>query len=421
LVVPDVIDRVVGRVPRHWRIVLAIVTAALALNYHANATLNRSLVQGRGDVALADVRDAGYYPAKAWLHGVNPYDPVAFRAFNANIGQDFPLYSPLHIALHLPLAPLTREGARETFYWLSLGLVAVLAALALRVGGRRPTFETTAVCFAGVLVTHPGALSLISGQTGPLLAIGGALALVGSVPLAAPLGIALALSKPTFGVPLVAVVLARGRTRPALIGAAVGTVVSLVMALRLVIANGFTEFVDGVADGLHATARIGSGKRVDAASTIARLLDIEPPLIFEIVSALVLGGIACWVIHLVTRRFPTSDLGLLLAFLTPPLLLFHGSWDLITLIPAFVLALRPDPARVLTDRLRWGIVALLLYALVNPASTRFADAVYSSRLRGILGMTVRSLAVGGAWTLALVAGLMAIRGAARAAVATSIE
>ena len=261
-----------GRIPRIARILAAIALFVAAVGWNAIDTFaDRNPGPGRPDVALADVRDAGYYPAQAWLDGVNPYDPEAYRAAYDDVGQAFPLYSPLQILVHLPLTWFPPEGARVGFYWFSLALLAAQAAITLRVAGRRSTVAAT-IAFTGFLAaTHSGRLSLVSGQTTPLLGIGVALALAGPLPVAATAGVVLALTKPTIGVPLVAVALARGRVRPAIIGSAIAAIVSALMGVRLIDASGgLSEFLRGIGNDLDVTATIGSGRRVDAASLIAR-------------------------------------------------------------------------------------------------------------------------------------------------------
>jgi hypothetical protein len=398
--VPDALDRLVGRVPRVARIVIAVGLAAWALSFHTSATLERSRVQGRGDVALADIRDAGIFPARAWLDGVNPWAAEAFRAYDVRIGQDFPLYSPVHVLAHLPFAPMPLEGARETYYWLSLGGAALLAALTLRVGGRRPTLEAVAVVFAAIVVSHPGALGLVSGQSGVWLAIGGVLAATAASPALAVLGTVVVLTKPTFGVPVLVMMVARRRVRPAVIGTAIAAAISVAMVLRLVAAEGWRAVIDGVRDsGLDATAVIGNGKRVDLASLFARVTDTTPTLAFELAVAVAILTVAFVTVRRADTRAPASDVSLAIALATPPLVLFHGSWDLITVVPLVALLLRRDPGRMLDDARRWVAVGLVGYALWNPWGRRFSDGLWDDRLHGVLAATLRGAAFAGAWAV----------------------
>ncbi len=391
-----------GRIPRIARILAAIALFVAAVGWNAIDTFaDRNPGPGRPDVALADVRDAGYYPAQAWLDGVNPYDPEAYRAAYDDVGQAFPLYSPLQMLVHLPLTWFPPEGARVGFYWFSLALLAAQAAITLRVAGRRSTVAAT-IAFTGFLAaTHSGRLSLVSGQTTPLLGIGVALALAGPLPVAATAGVVLALTKPTIGVPLVAVALARGRVRPAIIGSAIAAIVSALMGVRLIDASGgLSEFLRGIGNDLDVTATIGSGRRVDAASLIARTFGAYPPLAFEILCAVVLGALACAAIHRATRDRPLADAPLVLAFLTPPLLFFHGSWDLLVVVPALVLLVRADPSACTPRRVRLMLFWLLLYVLVNPANSEFAERLFPDGPLDFFGTTVRGFAYLAAWLLA---------------------
>ncbi len=399
---PDPLDRIVGRIPREVRIVFAILFAAFAFYHHATATLNRDEGPGRGDVSLADVRDAGIFPTRAWLDGVNPYDWDAFRAYDDRIGQPFPVYSPVHIVTHLPFAVGPVEGSRVAFYWLSLWLVAGLSALTLRAAGRRATFESGAMLFGAILWSHPGALSLVAGQSGPMLTIGAVLALTASSPAMAVLGAVLVLTKPTFGLPVIAMMWARGRGRSAIMGVAVTAAVSVVVFARLAASNSMQSIIDGFQNNLDVTAAIGSPKRIELFNSIARLTGTSPPLVAELVFGVAVLATATLIVRRLWRSDPMSDLGLAIAWCTPTLVFFHGSWDLITVIPAFVLLLRRDPGSVLTDPVRWTAVGLLAYALWNPWGRRFSEGLYNDWFATLMAAGVRTASVTAAWALLMV-------------------
>ncbi len=393
----DWLERTVDRVPRLLRIVLAIGFAAFSLIHHSSATMARDPGPGRGDVALADVRDAGIFPARAWIDGVNPWDPDAFTAYDERIGQTFPVYSPVHIALHLPFAAGPLEGSREAYYWMSMGLAGLLAAMLLRVGHRRITLESSAVVFGALLWTHPGSLSLVAGQSGVPLAIAGVLTLTASTPIAVVLGIVLALSKPTFGVPLVVMALARGRSRSVVIGAAIAGAISLAMLLRLTAANGLRSVVSSFTDNLDVTAPIGSPKRVDLASAAARLLDARPGVLFEITVATVVLVLAFVAIRRLHRHDAGDDAALALAFCIPSVVFFHGSWDLVTAIPALAVLTRPCARGIALRPLggfggwvRAAVVALFVYVVVNPWGRRWSEGLYDDRLTALLAARLRT-------------------------------
>ena len=80
---------------------------------------------------LQDFRDALYFPIREFMAGGNPYDPAAMFA-HWPVRQNFNLYQPYHLVLHLPFAlPDYRIGA-IAFTLASLLLLGVLALLAAR-------------------------------------------------------------------------------------------------------------------------------------------------------------------------------------------------------------------------------------------------------------------------------------------------
>src|SRR4029450_12489403 len=156
---------------------------------------------GRPDATrwvLQDFRDAVYYPVVAWLHGGNPYDQDA-QARRYPVGQSFPLYLPATLVAHLPFGLLPPAEAAWGYFATTLLLTGALS---------RPR--------AGQM-TLP--LGQVTAQVG--LASYVALRWARSRPLLAGLGLALATLKPTYGVPLAALMLlGRGDMRATAVGVA---------------------------------------------------------------------------------------------------------------------------------------------------------------------------------------------------------
>src|SRR2546421_12020320 len=84
-------------------------------------------------------RDAVYYPAVAFLHGDNPYEPAYAEKYP--VYGVLPPYSPLTLIVHLPLVLLPFEVAQWTYFGLSGALVLVLSWAALRVCGIAASLE----------------------------------------------------------------------------------------------------------------------------------------------------------------------------------------------------------------------------------------------------------------------------------------
>ena len=89
----------------------ALMAAAALLAWHCAARIMLPAnPHDAGHTAQADFRDVIYYPTRAMLAGVNPYDsrednPDSYRG-RFPVGNNFPLYSPLIFVPALPFAAL---------------------------------------------------------------------------------------------------------------------------------------------------------------------------------------------------------------------------------------------------------------------------------------------------------------------------
>ncbi len=108
-------------VPRWLRTLVAVLAFAGVAAWLTHSTW-QNITPSRQDVGFqTDFRDAVYYPAVAFTDGVNPYDPDRYyRSYP--VGQEFPLYSPVHLVVHLPLALLSLASARAAYFGLNLAL-----------------------------------------------------------------------------------------------------------------------------------------------------------------------------------------------------------------------------------------------------------------------------------------------------------
>ena len=90
------------RLPRWVRVVGAMVAFASVATW-LTVTTWHGLSNSRLDVGLhTDFRDAIFYPVVALRDGVNPYNADSYFV-HYPVGQEFPLYTPIHLLLHAPL------------------------------------------------------------------------------------------------------------------------------------------------------------------------------------------------------------------------------------------------------------------------------------------------------------------------------
>jgi hypothetical protein len=160
--------------------------------------------------ALVDFRDAVYYPVVATLDGENPYDAARVHArypVNGTIG----LYSPLTLLLHCHRACC--RIARRARFVLSLGRARAVLAAAWRIAAA--PWPRASCSARGVLViTRPGHWNLFSGRSRSRRRSrrsrrsGGA-----RRGRSAAARLRVATFKPTYGLPLLALLAARAMAR----------------------------------------------------------------------------------------------------------------------------------------------------------------------------------------------------------------
>ena len=383
---PDAADWLPVRYRAGWR---AGIFAALAFAAVAAVVLFRlatSMAEpGVTSGAGGDFRDATYYPVKALLDGVNPYDPTAFLGYHPDIGQWFPLYGPLHLALHLPLAALPFEAALWLYAGLMLTLTVALAWVALELTG----FGRPAAVVLGastlLLASNAGRANLINLQPTIVIVLGIYLALAARrQPWLAAVGVALAFIKPQFGIPLTALLLVTGRAGVAWRGLilAVGTAIPVLIRL-VAIEGGLAGVVDSVRNNLRFAADEPiSDYQIDLTGSF----DLgSTALAFGVAAVLVLAT------RVALRGSPpeSSAEGLTLFSVAIVLGLFHVNYDLLLLTWPALLAVRG----VLTGarpQLHRALLVLLLLLFFNPLTASFVidQAPISDVLGALTALTL---------------------------------
>lgn len=198
------------------------------------------LSEARGTEGMGDYRDAVYYPIRAALDGVNPYDcetelpradgqPRYLQDPRYPVLNIFPLFSPLILLLFSPFALIEDFRLSMLCYGaFNVGLLLVYAYALWRAVGKQPSVGSVAALAAIILITQPGRANFIAGQVAlPLtLALFGALHWGRSKPWLSGLMLTLASFKPTFGVPLGLLMLCRKDFRAAGLGALLSSVIA---------------------------------------------------------------------------------------------------------------------------------------------------------------------------------------------------
>ncbi|MGZ6967675.1 MAG: glycosyltransferase family 87 protein [Acidimicrobiia bacterium] len=416
-------------IPRWLRTLVAIVAFAGVAAWLTQSTWD-NIKPTRQDLGFqTDFRDAVYYPVVAFTDGANPYNPGEYyRSYP--VGQEFPLYSPVHLVLHLPLAALSLPRARATYFGLNLALILLLAGFSLRLAGYRGDLGDAFALGTLLLLTGAGRLDLRNGEPTLLIVLACYLALAAraSHPGRAATGVAVALLKPTFGVPLAIVLLCRRRIRAALIGVAAATVVSAFAVIPLAqAAGGVGSLIDSLRDDLRVTSRsfqsrLGSPLRLDAANSLARLTGIRPSEAAATAFGLALLGLGMYAIWLLHSHDPDGDrreLAVTLACLVILVPIFRVGYDLLLLNWPILLLVRRHPRDAIwPGRLRIVLAVLLLVPIVDPLSWSFVEDVVGRHgiAAHLLGPTAIGLCLLAAFGIACLLALRPVR--TRSAVAS---
>jgi Glycosyltransferase family 87 len=331
--------------------------------------------------ALRDFRDSIYYPAVAFLHGIDPYDPAAYRAVYPV--HTFPLYSPLTLVLYVPLALVPFEAARWLYWGITIALYGALAAALLSCVGRRVQAASLLWLWTLILASRPGHQNLLNGQSTAQAVLGILLALhyAGRRPLLCGGGILLATLKPTFGIPIVVLLACKGHLKT--MAASV-----LVIALAAGAVLGILAYQHGgpagvlealrhnlAAHGEHPnTNLVTSYSRIDLALFLSRWSGWIPTTRAELligVALLLTSGAALWV-----RNRPHVELGVctwssVLICFAVPLCIYHQSYDSLTLLIVVFAVLTPAcmPRTPQVAMLRALVLACALAPLVNYVAT----------------------------------------------------
>lgn len=416
-------------VPRWLRTLVAVLAFAGVAAWLTHSTWE-NITPSRQDVGFqTDFRDAVYYPVVAFTDGANPYDPVRYyRSYP--VGQEFPLYSPVHLVAHLPLAALSLDDARAVYFGLNLVLVLVLAGVALRLAGYDVGLDGVLALGALLLLSAPGRVDLRNGEPTLLIVLACYLALASRAAQSgrAALGVAFALAKPTFGIPLALVLVARRRFRAVLVGVGAAVAISLVASFELAsAAGGVGRLVDSLRDDLDVTSRsvqsrIGSPLRLDAANVLARATGLRPSESAATTLGVVLLAIGVWAAWLLHTRSPggdRSELAVTLAALVILVPIFRVGYDLLLLTwPILLLLRRRSVDAIRPAWLRTALVVLLLIPMIDPTSwSAFDDVVGRGGLAStVFGPTALGLCLLAAFAISCLLAVRPVR--ARAAVAS---
>jgi hypothetical protein len=337
--------------------------------------------------AMADFQDVVYYPSRAALAGVNPYDarsPEEGGRYMARYetGNTFPLYSPLILILGVAFAVLPLAPAEIAYGLLNVGLLLVYVYVLLRLVRVPTRMGTIATCAALLLLSRPGHANFYFGAIAlPLiLATLGAWIMADREPWISAIGLLLAIIKPTFGGPLFVLMALRGSYRPAFIGlflaAAVNlTVIAALLPHDLVESDWFKLLAhnQAVIDADPAVDALQSASRVDLVAVIERLAGQQLPGFVRFGVTFMVLGVAGWSLRQ-SNHTGEEDmlLSCALASLTIGICIYHNIYDaMVIAVPAALVWRELVNKNSLYSRpLLWLLLGCLTIPAVNYFSSK---------------------------------------------------
>jgi hypothetical protein len=394
-------------------LVVAFATAALRVD----ETLVEPGRSVQPNAAMKDFRDIVWTPARDLFAGNNPYDHDAYMARHPNHGE-FDLYLPAWLLASAPLAALPFRVAVAAAVVINALLACVLARLLLGFArrerrmapGREPPRSGPALHevagLGGLLLLVPSiTLTHTLGQATLVVVIGVLLAVDRErSDWWRAAGVALALVKPQFGLPLVLILgLGLREWRVALRGVVVAVVLSLPVVAAVVIdAGGVGNAVDIAIENYEYGSSYFSDRsddsgfwRVDLGAPVTELAPDRASTTVTAVQALVVLAITV----LVLRRRPRLGGELTAAVIACGVLLAvpHVNYDASLLVWPVALALLASPI-VLS---RWRVflpataaaVLVIRWTFVDRGLARALDANVLDDARGVIGLVALVLAV----------------------------
>jgi hypothetical protein len=349
----ETVTRLTRRRLLRWCVALVILGIAVATVAHSATT--------GGDFRLSI-----WYPGQAMFHGRDPYDIASFERYygvhqvEAFSKGWFPLYGPIHLWLAVVFGLFPVALASALWFVMNLGGLLAIASVAARALDRR-LGGPAILAIAGFLVlSRPGRATLETGQATAFYALITYVAWsqVRRRPWLAAVALACALGKPPFGLPLLALILAR-RSWPVVLRAiAIFVAASLPIVIWLSVNAGSPAVLGrAVIHNLRYTDHNpldapGSPGRIDGLSLIARYVHGHFGGGVEVGAFVVVVGLAAVFVSRASCRpgWPLTPAVVLLLGVATVLCVAHEYYDLLLMAWPFATALRQPVARVV-DRM----------------------------------------------------------------------
>ena len=373
-----------SRTPRHSGVSLAALALMAALGIAALRVTTLSDVGGvrlSAKWALIDFQSTVYYPVRAFVEGVNPYDRAQYRARYPE-AETFPPFLPSTLLIHLPFGVMPLALAKMAYVAFSVGLIVLLGRAAVRASGVK---SWTAALVAAALVTlsRPGQWNLLLGGVAlqAVLLSWVAIHFAQRAPWLSGLALGAATFKPTFALPIGVLMLARGNVKAVGIGVITALALNLPVAAILEHRAGALELLaQNPGKPYESWAGASNSKpdaifyRLDLVALSGRIAGRPLSHGQEAVITILVLGVAALLIRRLRRSETTpanQTLSEAIVCLATLLGVHHLDYDLLLLVfPLAALVYRRVPGLLENAAVRRGMLCLFALMAANYVSTQ---------------------------------------------------
>ena len=295
---------------------------------------------------LCDFHNAVYFPGLAFARGENPYSSDYAAKYPVN--REMSPYAPMLLPFCSLMGILPLRMAEYIWYSINACLTLVLAAATLHTAGFRFNATRILLVASAILLSRVGQSNQTLGQFGLYFALFTLFAIqyARKSHVLSAVGIACATIKPTFGIPLVIMMLSGRRIQPVLFGVLIA-VLGSGLSLSWIILHEPTDLLSSFAaskDAIVADDNVDPASawmRTDLLSVVAHNLSIATDIKSELFSMLIIlipSCLALWKLRGIQQSGETRSLELAVICSAIPLCIYHLSYDLLVLFPAIGLA-----------------------------------------------------------------------------------
>jgi hypothetical protein len=357
-------------------VLVAAFGFALALTMVVLPALRQ--IEGFSGGPQSDFAQAVYYPVRALLDGVNPYDGSAYLA-QYPVRNPFAPYLPSTLALHLPFGFMPLATAASLYLVTAILLILVLAILCLRLNGLKASIPAVLLVATVIVLSRPGRQCLLLGQVTLEVVLASYVTLyyAHSAPRLAGLGLAFTLIKPNYGLPLALLMFVRGDRR--VLGHAAFFVfllnlpVGAILAYRAGGIHPFAEQLVTTFGGFQvmeaANSPVISPYRIDAVALVGRFVGRAPGVAGQVLVALTVLGLAALAIRMGPKSlFGQQSFGLSAGLVCAAVLLcgYHQPHDLLLLtLPFVAVASRNFYPTFAAPNMRFTMLVLFTFLAFN--------------------------------------------------------